>query len=415
MSILGNRSFVTVVFSDKTLRGAYFERKGNRWSAVRCSEVEVSDGRDAAWKKLVRELDFNKTVPLYVGGSVSGTTFFRCSSVAMDTQSRRSAIEMELGRHLLGQAPEHKIQFVPLEEHEDGQVPVNVCVIPDSVFPLLASAFSSCSRRADNFIYPLLALKESDPAVYLSELESNFEFSNGQWRVPDAAGADENKAKWQKIFTGLFAIPETMDIVKYTGVLLIARLVSSEDFGSLREGIRVLPEQLRPVRFRKQLICCAVLAALLVVNIIWGVWLKWNKSGAGYRQTVQEIARIDHDTKKIKLALRRDSRAHKERVRMVSSKPGAHDILTDLAEFSKLLPASAMVTSYRRGETDIDIVISSEDENINFPQLLKPMADKWKVGQVQQRQRGNSTSVTVNLKLVPADTEKVKAKKVRRK
>ena len=67
MSILGNRSFVTVVFSDKTLRGAYFERKGNRISAVRFSEVEVSDGRDAAWKKLVRELDFSSSVPLYVG------------------------------------------------------------------------------------------------------------------------------------------------------------------------------------------------------------------------------------------------------------------------------------------------------------------------------------------------------------
>lgn len=415
MSILGNRSFVTVVFSDKTLRGAYFERKGNRWSAVRCSEVEVSDGRDAAWKKLVRELDFNKTVPLYVGGAVSGTTFFRCTSVAMDTQSRRSAIEMELGRHLLGQVPEHKIQFVPLAERDNGEIPVNVCVVPESLFTILASAFSSCSRRADNFIYPLLALKENDPAVCISELEDGFEFSEGQWRVPNAAKANENKEQWKKIFKGLFSLPENMDTEKYTGVLLIARLVSSEDFGSLREGIRILPEQLRPVRFRKHLICCAALALVLIANIIWGVWLKWNESGAEYRKTVQEITKLDRDTKKIKLALRRDSRAHKERVRMVSSKPGAHDILTDLAEFSKLLPGSAMVTSYRRGETDIDIVISSEDENINFPQLLKPMAGKWKVGQVQQRQRGNSTSVTVNLKLVPADTEKVKAKKVRRK
>ena len=100
---------------------------------------------------------------------------------------------------------------------------------------------------------------------------------------------------------------------------------------------------------------------------------------------------------------------------MVSSKAGAHDVLTDLADFSKLLPASAMVTSYRRGESDIDIVISSEDENINFPMLLKPVADKWRVGQVQQRQRGNSTSMTVNLKLVPAEAEKSTAKKVRKK
>ena len=109
------------------------------------------------------------------------------------------------------------------------------------------------------------------------------------------------------------------------------------------------------------------------------------------------------------------SRAHKERQRMVASKAGAHDVLTDLAGFSRLLPASAMVTSYRRGETDIDIVISSEDENINYPQLLKPISKHWKIGQIQQRQRGNTTSVMVNLKLVPADNEAAKARKARRK
>ena len=74
-----------------------------------------------------------------------------------------------------------------------------------------------------------------------------------------------------------------------------------------------------------------------------------------------------------------------------------------------------MVTNYRRGENSIDIIISSEDENINYPQLLKPIAHKWRVGEIQQRQRGNSTSINVNLKLVPAETEKAKAKKVRKK
>ena len=415
MKILGNRNFVTVVFSDKTLRGAYFERKGSRWSVLRHAEVEISDGRDAAWKKLVKELDFGSTVPLFVGGSASGVTFFRAQSVAMDPQSRRSALEMELGHHLLQQAPDHKIQFVPLAERSDGTVPVNACVVPESLFKLLASAFSSCSRRADNFIYPLLALQEDDPAVYLPELENNFEFSNGQWRSVNSSARKENEEKWTQIFNAQFAIPSDMDVPAYTGVLLMARLVSSDDFSSLRDGIRVLPDNLRPVRYRKQLICAGVLALLLVINLVWGAWIKWQKSGAGYREIVQESVRLDSETRKIKNAMRRDSRAHKERQRIVASKAGAHDVLTDLAGFSRLLPASAMVTSYRRGETDIDIVISSEDENINYPQLLKPISKHWKIGQIQQRQRGNTTSVTVNLKLVPADNEAAKARKARRK
>lgn len=411
MGILGNRSFVTVVFSEKILRGAYFDRKGNRLGVVRYCEVEVSGNRDAAWKKLVRELDFSSTVPLFVGGNAPGVTFFRTNSVAMDTQSRRSALEMELGRHMLSQAPDHKIQFVPLSERSNGEVPVNVCVVPESLFSLLASAFSSCSRRADNFIYPLLALKEDDPAFYQSEIEESFEFSEGQWRMHQSANAPAEIEKWSDIFEELFYIPEDMEIEKYLGVLLMARLVSSDDFGSLRDGIRVLPDQLRPVRFRNHLICGGILLLLLIANLIWGTWMKWSRSGAGYRDINGEVVRMDQNTKKIKNQLKRESRAHKERLRIVASKAGAHDILTDLADFSRLLPASAMVTSYRRGEEDIDIVISSEDENINFPQLLKPIADRWRVGQVQQRQRGNSTSVTVNLKLVPAEKEKKKTVK----
>lgn len=416
MNILGNHNFVSIVFSDTLLRGALFERKGNRFSVVRFAEVEVSDSRDAAWKKIVKELDFGSTVPMFVGGTFPGVTFFRTLSVAMDTQSRRSAIEMELGRHLISQVPDHELQFIPLEQREDGQVPVNVCVVPEAMFPLLASAFSGCSRRADNFIYPLLALKENDPPVYLPELEKSFEFSNGQWRSVQYAVKQESVSAWESIFNEIFIIPDGMDISAFTSVLLIARVVSRDDFSSLREGIRVLPDQLRPVRFRKQLICCAVLFLLLLVNIGWGLVMKWNSSGAGYREIAQQAAKIDRDTKKIKATLKRESRAHKERARIVASKPGAHDVLSDLADFSRLLPASAMVTSYRRGESDIDIVISSEDEGINFPQLLKSISHKWRVGQVQQRQRGNSTSVMVNLKLVPAEKKDAKtANKGRKK
>ena len=415
MKILGNRNFVTVVFSDTILRGAYFERKGNRWSVLRFCEVAISEGRDAAWKKLVKELDFGSTVPLFVGGSTAGLTFFRTQSLAMDIQSRRSALEMELGRHLLQQVPDHKVQFVPLAEKSDGSVPVNVCVVPESLFKYLASAFSSCSRRADNFIYPLLALREDDPAIYLPELEADFEFFNGQWRGVDRTQSGCNSEKWTAIFKAQFAIPETMAISNYTSVLLMARLVASDDFSSFRDGIRVLPDELRPVRYRKQLICAGILALLLVVNLVWGAWIKWQSTGAGYRSVVSEAAKFDRNTKSIKAALRRESRSHKERQRIVASKAGAHDVLTDLAAFSRLLPASAMVTSYRRGETDIDIVISSEDENINYPQLFKPISKKWKIGQIQQRQRGNTTSVTVNIKLVPVEKEAAKTKKARRK
>ena len=416
MNILGNRSFVTVVFSEKTLRGALFERKGNRLGVVRFAEVEVSDSRDGAWQKLVKTLNFGNAVPFFVGGSAAGVTFFRTLSVEMDTQSRRSALEMELGRHLVTQAPDHKIQFVPLQARADGAVPVNVCVIPESIFQPLASAFSGCSRRADNFIYPLLALREDDPPLYITELEEKFEFSNGQWRSMQEKHRAENETAWKNKFAELFVIPEAMDTTAFAGVLLMARLIQQDDFNSLRDGIKVLPDQLRPVRFRKHLICFAVLLLLFIANVVWGLWMKWEKSGAGYRGIVQESARLDRDTKRIKAALRRDSRAHKERTRVVASTPGAHDILTDLADFSRLLPASAMVTSYRRGESDIDIVISSEDEGINFPQLLKGISHKWRVGQVQQRQRGNSTSVTVNLKLVPAEKKDSKtAGKVRKK
>ena len=69
MNFLDNRKFVTVVFSDTTLRGGLFERKGHRVSLVKSAEIQITEERDAAWRKMVKALDFNSTVPMFVGGT----------------------------------------------------------------------------------------------------------------------------------------------------------------------------------------------------------------------------------------------------------------------------------------------------------------------------------------------------------
>ncbi len=83
-------------------------------------------------------------------------------------------------------------------------------------------------------------------------------------------------------------------------------------------------------------------------------------------------------------------------------RPGEHDVLGELADFSEALPGNVMVNNIRWSENSVDLVMRSEAENLNIQQLLRSLKN-WKLGQIQQRRRGNGSSSMVTLKLIPVD------------
>ena len=80
-----------------------------------------------------------------------------------------------------------------------------------------------------------------------------------------------------------------------------------------------------------------------------------------------------------------------------------HDVLETFALISKILPRTVMVSSLRWSDSGIDLVMQSEEGNLDVPAILRPLA-AWKIGQLQQRQSGDRAVTAVTVKLIPADS-----------
>ena len=77
-------------------------------------------------------------------------------------------------------------------------------------------------------------------------------------------------------------------------------------------------------------------------------------------------------------------------------------LLGVFALISKILPRTVMVSSLRWSDSGIDLVMQSEEGNLDVQSILRPLT-AWKIGQLQQRQFGDSAVTTVTVKLVPAE------------
>ena len=68
------------------------------------------------------------------------------------------------------------------------------------------------------------------------------------------------------------------------------------------------------------------------------------------------------------------------------------------------LPGTVLVSTLRWSENSVDMTLQCEDAKLDLPRIINPLG-YWKIGQLQQRQGGDSAVATINLKLVPKSTE----------
>ncbi|MBQ9502701.1 MAG: hypothetical protein IJU70_11135 [Lentisphaeria bacterium] len=404
MSLWGSDQFAVVMFSPTHIRGAVFSR-GKSVPALTAFAEERVDSSDASgcWKTVLNRIGCGKSVPMYICGSFRGGIFFQTLSADLPADEQRGALELELPRHLISIPDDHRLQFVPCGG-EGEKVRVNAYVFPAASIGSVADPLSGCGRKTDGFIYPLMALQADDPPFFNAEIEPGFCFSGGQWHpfageaVPPAV-----PEAWGRLFSGVFSLPEGFETVSFLPVLLTARLISSRDYPSLRAGLPVLPDELRPRRIRRQLQVTVVLAVLLVVMLAWSASGSWLANRREYNDLKSQIKSLTAETARIQAVLRRQSRTQKDRSKIVGIKSGEYNVLAFLAAFSSLLPENVSVSNFRLSETGIDIVLASETENLDLARVLKPMSD-WKISQLQQRQNRSGNGNMVTLKLVPASS-----------
>lgn len=400
------RDFAVVAFSEQRVRGCRFRTEGG---AIRlsASAVELLDPTDPvqAWKKVLKSLSYHRNMPLFLSGALNRGIFFRCFSARLAPKALRSALEFELPTHLLKEPEQCNFQFLQQTEPEspDG-FPVNVYAFPEQSLERVAAMITQSGSRADYFLYPLMNIKEKDPPVFLPEFEPGFCFMEGEWHPAEELEGIDWLDGWRKKWDGLFRMPAEKEfpLEEYFVCFLVASLVTSEEFRAVKSGLNILPKQLRPSRLKLQISIFVFLVVLLAVNSFWSSCSAMGKKRREYRAVLSERNALLTKVRTSQIRLKSSEKETRDFLRVVSMRPGEHDVLGELADFSEALPGNVMVNNIRWSENSVDLVMRSEAENLNIQQILRSPKN-WKLGQIQQRRRGNGSSSMVTLKLIPAD------------
>ncbi len=403
MSIFNDREFAVLAFAPNRVSGCVINYLKGHWEVLRHG-VEPVNSTDpaAAWKQLLRRLGCGRGMRLLITGALPDGLFLSLRSVAIPIRERRGALAIELPRHLPQLPENYLMQFTDFPIPDDaGFAAVNVYVLAPSALERLAAMLTQCERRAEEFCYPLLAVRPGDGAVYLPEYEPDFVFMNGQWHPATGLEAEieTGRAAWRKSIEAALSLPQTdFDFRDYFAALMVARLAVSEDYSRCRSGIGLLPDRLHQVRYRNQL-----RVTVLLVLILAAQWL-WSGGGdmiANYREYYRlsaELNELKTKTRQLQTRMRRTSKERKENLRVAGISAGERDLLTKFAELSKALPNTVRVTNLRWNEDSVDLVMQSESENLNFPAIFESIG-YWKIAQLQQRQGWNNAVSTINLKL----------------
>lgn len=408
------RNFTVVSFNASALRGGVFGMRSGHWHLLKTSEKKLAGAKDAAtpWRELWRELNGNSDLILLTG-TVPGGVFFNLDAVALPHREQRDALFMELPRRMPRPPSEPVLQFMPVSGTDaDGMAELHVYAAEQKQLDTVAATLHRDRIRADELIHPLVTVFRNDPAVFLPETDPGFYFADRKFHRADGAEKllEASLAKWRGIMDDLFTAEEAItDFSGFLPVFLAARCVISGKFQRHRRELQFLPPELHPVRFRRQLRLTAILAASLLVALLWSCGRERWRDFSSYRAVVAETRELQAKTDSMQGTLKRTAREQKDIAKVLNSNFGEGDVIEQLAAFSKLLPQDVMVTDFRWSESGIDLVLQSESENLDLPGVLKPLS-RWKVADLQQRQGRMSATTTVTAKLIPADQAAAKTK-----
>lgn len=414
MNIAKYKSFAVIAFSREKLQGAVFRRMKTKYELLRFSSL-VPDPEEPvkSWKDLFRDLAISKDDPLILCGALKKGLFFRTSMAEIPVKAIRNALSLELPRRMLSTELEDMlIEFTLLssgaeentdpateKEEEKGEIKVNAYALPHSSMEELSRILVQCGKKADAFLYPFLALQDSDPPLYLPETEKNYYFDSGSWQVtdPDMEDPAGSDALWRKIFQSAFKLPDPFPVKDFYSLLLCARFAISGAFHESEEGINILPAKLRPSRLKTLLKFSAVFLLLILLNSLWSCSGEWLHNRKKFSSLTKEKAALQEENRKLRARIRRSEKEGKELQRASLLKAGEHKIVSKLYDLTSFLPNNVMLSSMRWSDSGLDLTMFSEN-NSSISEIFRTKFPYWKLANIQQRNFGGAaTMITVKL------------------
>ena len=413
MELIGIKNFSVLFFAPGVVRGARFERADKTWKLTRTTQASIDEGDPAAaWKSVLKQVSSRDGLS-FISGALPGGVFFQFQSAELSANEQRGVVELELSRHLMRIPEDRDFQFAFTAPGDDLQVGVGVYLFASNALDSVAARMTQSSCHADSFIYPLLALEPGDPEIFMEDVDPEFSFKDGAWHPVNEpiAAKITTSAAWESLLDEVIQFPGEddgeFDFYNMLPLLLVARMVISGKFARSRKALAILPEKLRPVRFRGHLIVTALLLILLAANGLWHYSRTWGADFRQYRALQNQSRKLKRDIDMARRNSKRQLKEQKEMERVIATASGDPDVVVKLAMLSNALPGNVLVSYIRWSDSGVDMTLQCEDSKIDLPGIINPLG-LWKIGQLQQRQTGDSAVATISLKLIPLAKPEVK-------
>lgn len=392
-----------ITFSRDTIRGVLFRINKGCMEPLNCvTEPLLEEDPSIAWKSVLKQMGRGKDCPIYLSGALRDGICFDTRTAELAPRFQRQALELDLPRHLLTVPENVRIQFSVLKSVEEGVHALRVYAVSEKSFEPIAAMLTQGSSRADGFIFPALALLDDDPPFAAPEMEPDRYFADGNWKV--GKPPQDMLRLWQEKLESENLIKPGSDDGLQDWLLhaLIVRLLLKKGNDP---GLEILPDQLRPQRVKNQLKVTIVLLILLLCSLVWNQWDSWTGSYREMSSLEQSTRRISRENAELKKKLKGAEKKQKEMNRLLNLKTGESDLQGKFADLSSVLPSNILVTSLRWNESGVELQMQTSAAQSNVSEAVRKLP-YWKIGQLQQRRWGNSTSTMITLKLIPAEDKK---------
>ena len=414
MRISSRLVYQIVSFSPAAMRVCKFRKHGQKyrivsWNTVPCEE----GGESAALRKALDENGGQISGCMILTGAMESGTFFTCPGAPLNVRAQRNALEFELPLHMLQVPPECIVQFARYQTQTQNQEQVetsdrlNVYAFDSIAINHLASFLTMAKVKADEFIYPLLGIRNDDPPVCLPEIESGFCWQRGEW-IPFNGKAEECNKQWKAVLEKTFDFPAGKDfpVSDYLACLLVMRLVMDKGFAANEPSVRIMPPKLRPSRCRSQVIIMAFLLLVLGIGWAYRTGMKAYNQYQQYSVLVQERDAIRAKITKIKADLKKNEKQKAALEKNVTISAGDPMFLTKLYDLSMSLPEDCLVQTFRFNDGNLDLVIQTQNRDTNA--ITQRMHfPYWRIARVQQRitQSQENAISTITLSLVKNEVQ----------
>ena len=381
-------------------------KSGSRggFELLKYAQSNHSDWQRAA-DEVLKALGVNSSVYVVLALVLENSEVFECSLPAAAPEVMREALRFEVPRQIMSVPEDFRLQYVPLgEPGEDGMVKVRCCVFPESSLHKISNQIAPLRNRPDAVVNPLLTIPSDLPAgaaVMLDGFEVDYCWCGGFWQ--QLAGQEELVNKDLDAFCCRLC-NKAQDIEKFPGEYRTATVAAL--FGmrklftrnNVLGGVTILPDFLRPARYRTQLRVMALLLVLLIgVNVFRyaGGFLSEYRE---YRKLAAKVTNQRSKVQELKRKVKSAERQQKELQRTAELKLGSRECLGYLGYLSEKLPDEVLLSNFRWNEGTMDLNLQTTSGELDLVSFFNRLPG-FKVLSASQRTNPVNSFTNANVKL----------------